>query len=320
MRIDRQIAALRGDPALQRKAQTVLEGVRDDWLEGPFAPFYTDLVDYGEGRSLQDCPRLSQLLTCCETANRIFEALFEPMTLRLAEYPLGQVPLRHQRSNGLSMIQLGRTGRATMTLLCYDELEQSPETISFSDGECHELVLRGAGDFRFVELLEERGGKAALDQTVRRLVPGEAMRIDGFGQARTVERVYGRLVMLRLARTQENARPTRQYSLTDGTLLHSASGTKAESQREMAMALLGRMNRTDAAPLLEELASEGGVHIRWQTLRECLALDTARGFAALSRIASDADDDLSTQAGALRAQLLETYPTLAKLEGQTCPA
>jgi hypothetical protein len=61
----------------------------------------------------------------------------------------------------------------------------------------------------------------------------------------------------------------------------------------------------------------GSAHLRWQAVRECLALDTARGFALLSRIAADPADDLSTSAGALRAQLVETYP---QLESGPCPA
>ena len=102
--------------------------------------------------------------------------------------------------------------------------------------------------------------------------------------------------------------------------MHRASGCRAESQREMATALLGRMGRNDAAPLLAELAMSGSAHIRWQTLRECLSLDTGEGFAVLSRIAADPRDELAVPAGALRARLLEAHPQLSHIEEAVCPA
>ena len=65
-----------------------------------------------------------------------------------------------------------------------------------------------------------------------------------------------------------------------------------------------------AAAMAEE---RGGQSLRWQALRECLGLDTALGFATVCRIAAQPDDPLSAPAGALRAQLLETYPQLEEV-------
>ena len=80
------------------------------------------------------------------------------------------------------------------------------------------------------------------------------------------------------------------------------------------MALLGRMGRTDAAPQLAGIACEpGSAALRWQALRECLSLDTATGFDALSEVARRADDELAAAAGALRSQLVEAYPQLKEL-------
>jgi hypothetical protein len=58
--------------------------------------------------------------------------------------------------------------------------------------------------------------------------------------------------------------------------------------------------------------------LRWQALRECLALDTLAGFRALTAVATACDDPLAGAAGALRAQLVETYPQLGRI--QPCPA
>ena len=112
---------------------------------------------------------------------------------------------------------------------------------------------------------------------------------------------------------------TREFRLADGTLAHQAAGNPRESRFELAAALLGRMGRSDAAPLLAAMAEEhGGQSLRWQSLKECLGLDSGTGFAALSRIAAQAGDPLAAPAAALRAQLLERYPQLA--EAVRCPA
>jgi hypothetical protein len=88
----------------------------------------------------------------------------------------------------------------------------------------------------------------------------------------------------------------------------------------MMLAVLGRMGRADAAPALAEMARDGCEHVRWQAVRECLALDTAEGFRTLAAIARDPADSLAAQAGTLRAQLLEAHPQLAILEERPCPA
>jgi hypothetical protein len=104
-------------------------------------------------------------------------------------------------------------------------------------------------------------------------------------------------------------------------VVHRASGDLAASRSEMMLTVLGRMGHAAAAPEMASLAREPGEpSLRWQALRECLALDTTAGFAALLAIARAADDPLCAAAGALRAQLVETHPQLLALEDDPCPA
>ena len=103
--------------------------------------------------------------------------------------------------------------------------------------------------------------------------------------------------------------------LERGKLIHRAAASPAQSRYELMIALLGRMGRADAAPLLASMAlGPDPAPLRWQALRECLGLDTATGFAALSQLARRAGDPLAAPAGALRAQLRESYPQLAQIE------
>ena len=321
MRINPELRALRGDTASQRLAQSSLEEARDAWRAGPARAVLAELARYGEGAALARCPSLASLFDEEGSASILIDELMRGLLPRIAAHPLGQVPLRHQHSDGLSVLQLAQSGRAALTLLCYGETDAAPPASAcFAGGERSEVVLAGAADIYLLDLLDDRGERAAIDCTARRVVAGEVMRFSGFAQTKSVRQVHGRMVILRLARSEVVPCEAREYALADGRLLHRASGSRSESRHEMMMALLGRMGRKDAAPLLAELSREGSDHIRWQALRECLALDSATGFAALARVASDPSDTLAATAGALRAQLIEAYPQLARIEETPCPA
>lgn len=321
MRIDPELRALRGDTASQRKAQETLESARDAWRSGPARAALDALATFGGGAALEDCGPLAALFDGSGTALALVGDLVASILGALRDHPLGQVPLRHQHSDGLSVLQLAQSGRATLTLLAYaDTGAEPPASACFAGGERHEVVLSGAADILLLELLKEGADRAAIDCRVRRVVSGEVLHLAGANRTKSVRRVHGNMVVLRLARSEQVPCGAREYALADGRLLHRASGSRSESRHELALAVLGRMGRRDAAPLMAEMAGEGSDHIRWQALRECLALDTLSGFAVLVRMARDPADPLAAAAGALRAQLLETYPQLAAIEVLPCPA
>lgn len=325
MRIGPELQALRGDSISQRQAQAALESARDAWRADPrVAALLVELNDYGEGRSLDGCAMLRSLFERKGRGAEFVAPLVDALVTVLRAHPLGQIPFRHQLSQGLGVLQLALSSRAALSLLIYDESTQaaaSPDaTLCFSDGERSEVVLAGAADLQMMEIVEDRDVSARIVGTPRRVTAGDVLHFPGFARTKLVERVHGRLVILRLARSPETPQASREFRLSDGALVHRASGDRRESRHEMMMALLGRMRRHDAAPVFAEMTREGSEHLRWQALRECLALDTAIGFAALSRLANDPIDSLRAPAGALRAQLLDAHPQLGQLKDRQCPA
>ncbi|MCX7864920.1 MAG: hypothetical protein N2423_07805, partial [Novosphingobium sp.] len=191
----------------------------------------------------------------------------------------------------------------------------APVTVDFSPSEIWEHVLAGRGVAQLVERSGPLEGPALLDRRDIALQPGNVVCRSPCVQTMLLRGVESCLVTLRLQRRLPKAGPTREYRLADGVLVHQAAGDVRDSRIEMMMALLGRMQRSDAAPLFSAIArEEGSMALRWQALRECLALDTRTGFAALTAIARSLDDELAPMAGALRSQLIETYPQLVKIE------
>ena len=316
MQIDERIAALCGNPSAQRRAQLRAEQAREQWLaSAPVADVLAELAEYGAGANFENCSHLAQAAGTLDGASALIEPLIEGMGRALGDEPLAHVPFRHQKNGGTSILQLATRGRAALVLLAYDETtaDPSPETVTFSDVERHEIVLAGGADLRIAKLVQEWPDRATIDCENRRAVAGDSLHLAP-NEARLSRAVHGRMVILRVARTPPVPAPSRVFSLADGRLMHRASGDRQESQRELAMALLGRMGRSDAAPALAMQARTGSDHLRWQALRECLALDTGTGFAELLRIAQAHEDPLAAPAQALHAQLIEAYPQLKEQE------
>lgn len=326
MRIDPALRALRGNDAPQRQAQDILAVARDAWRErDDWRKLSVAMDAFGDGADLADCEPLCQLFRAPGEADRFAWAFVAHFLRALSAAPLGLFPTRYAVNGSVSTLMLACSGRAALSLVVFDgaALARKPVavTIGLADGERHDAVLAGRAEGRLVSARPVSRGRAEIGEARLMLVPGAMHSLDTARESLLVDRVEGRLVNLRLQRTGVNPGPSREYSLADGALVHQAAGEARESRLELMLSLLGRMGRTDAARPMAELAREGPVNLRWQALRECLALDTAEGFRALTRIAADAADPLALSAGALRAQLVEAHPVLASLDRKepTCP-
>lgn len=323
MRIDPVLAALRHDPAPQRRAQAALEEARERWEKRPpVAAVLADVERFGSDGPFDGCPALQSLLSDRSRACAFVEPLIVHLAEALRSHPLGHVPLRHHYSPGLAVLQLASAGRAVLALVAYERRPEHTDikTVCFSGGERRELCLAGAARARVFEIVDEDRHRAELARASRPIAPGDAIVWEGANRTRILSPTRGILVMLRLTRTDRDPAPAREYRIEDGALVHRAGGNSSESRDEMAAAVLHAMGRSDAAPVLAGIArSNASEHLRWQALCQAMALDTAAGFAELTTIACDAADALGPAAGALRTNLIERYPELASA-GLPCPA
>ncbi len=329
MLIRPELQALRGDFSPQRLAQNRLNEVTARWREHSGAAIAeSELASYAAGAELEDLPVLAALFTPGDPSAAEFVAgLVAVQCAELAAAPLAQVTMRHYCDEVMASLVVARHGTATLVLQAIDGTglarRPQPEAVSFSPSETWEQILTGSAEVEHVVLQAERPGGAELTREPTQLLPGMVCHRLGAREAQLWRRVPGSLVTLKLQRRIGQGAIARQYRLSDGALIHQAAGTPRDSRLELTAALLGRMGRSDAAPLLAAMAEEeAATSLRWQALRECLALDAGAGFATLCRLATRADDPLAAPAGALRAQLLESYPQLSAHQDGTspCPA
>jgi hypothetical protein len=322
MRIDPAIEALRSDRAPQRQAQAAMVDAfrawrADSWVERALA----ELQAFGEGTPLEECRELEALFTGQGGAERLAAELVRRFARTLGEAPFGHPPLRHGFDGDVSTLLLASSGRAQLLLKALEPGTYPDSAAGFSDVLRFDAVLAGEAEGVIARLPLPAGDRVEMHDERIRLGAGNRLAFDCSSETLLVTGVDKRLVLLRLDLAAKTPAPTREYDRSSGRLTHLSAGDLATSRQEMMLALLGRMKRREAVPLMAGLAlDEGDRSLRWQALRECLALDTAAGFAALVQIARDADDPLCGAAGALRAQLVEAHPQLLEWEESQCPA
>lgn len=323
MRIDPAIAALRSQSAAQRHARAAMEQARANWQgSAPVAAVLAELADYGAGASLADLPALYDTMHCATNAWEQAARLVADFARALHLAPLGMIPFRHQLSERLVVMELARSGRASLTLLSYRPLPVPKQgTICFTSGERHEICLAGAAEALSVAKENATDAAAHIACAPEPIEPGWRAVFDNATGGKIVRTVTRPLVILRLQRDALHPGPTREYRLRDGALIHESAADRRDSRRELALALLGSMGRTDALPAIVEMSRSGPAHVRWEAIRQALGLDSAAGIAALVRVARDPADPLSAPAAALHARLLDTYPQLRIVkETAPCPA
>jgi hypothetical protein len=327
MKLRPELQALRCDDAPQRLVQARLAEATLGWAQASgLAKAEAELARLSAGAELEDLPTLAGLFTPGDPAARdLVEGLVEVQAAQLRDQPLGQVTLRHSIDEATSVLSLARSGTAALTLQAVDGAalarRERVQTAGFSPTETWSRVIAGKADAEIVRIVSERPGGAELRCEPVQLMPETISHRLGASEVLQLRSIPTSLVTLTLQRRIGEGAVRREFLLSDGTLVHQAAGSPRDSRIELSLALLGRMGRSDAAPLLAVMAEEeAALSLRWQALRECLGLDTATGFATLERIARREADPLAAAAGALRAQLLETYPQLADVarEDQPC--
>ncbi len=321
MKVRPEIQALQRDDSAQREAQDALSRTVDGWRSLPeVAQALAEMNDFAIHGSNADCPALASLFEAGNPAGeRLVEELVRGVCRALELSPLGHVTLRHFTDGTVSTLQLARSGNATLTLVALDgpglAARPEPVTADFPQAEVWERFLAGAARAERIERRFTGEDTALLNRRWIDLAPGSIMTRDASREMLMVRSVVGSLVSLRLMRRRPDAGPTPEYRLSDGKLVRQAAGNPQDSRMELMMAVLGRMQRKDAAPELAAIATgQGSSALRWQALRECLSLDTYEGFCALTEIARSVTDDLARAAGALRSQLIEAHPQLAEVD------
>lgn len=318
MHVHPEIAALRGDKPMQRRILSRMQAARAEWLNRPeVEALRRDMEQYGAGGELGQCRSLAQAISDPDKGLQLVDGWRRILVAALKEEPLGEQPYDYRCSAGFSRIQLLRVGRATLSVVAYERREESattvPQSVLFEDNESHELALAGSAQTSLHQLEETPGGAHILKSRSTNWKAGGSIVCRDASASRQVLKVNGALLVLQLSRPPERPKPSREVRLSDGKVIQTASGNKAASQRLMALAVLGASGHDFAIGAMTERALDPSedTDVRWEAVRQALAMDVQQGMALLSRLGVGEEGDLQRAAIDLERRLLATRPDLA---------
>ena len=239
------------------------------------------------------------------TANEVLTGLW------IVERPLLSIMVALVPADGLAAKRTGRTGRASIAFTgqrsAYRFLRSGGATISF--WRAPEI---GAG-FR-----RESGGRCRLVER-RRLVDGEVFEIDGRRTGFVIDHAVSDIVFAQAMTPVGSAPLMAEYDADTHECVGASSADEASSRIQLMLALLRTMERTDSAPVFEEVLANAPFYLRWQAMREFLALDAE---AALPHLRRMAHQDPHPEVRAAAADTLDRFfdQPAAEEDRIPCPA
>ncbi|MEH3046698.1 hypothetical protein [Sphingomonas adhaesiva] len=135
------------------------------------------------------------------------------------------------------------------------------------------------------------------------LVDGMVCRIDGRRHAHLIEGATSDVALLTFATRSTGL--TREYDRADGTLLRAATSDDAASRTRLLLTLLRVDGRRDAAAHFAAAAQDAAFHLRWDAMREWLALDLRTAAPRLRQMAMHDPHDEVRAAAARTLPLVE---------------
>lgn len=153
------------------------------------------------------------------------------------------------------------------------------------------------------------------------LADGDIIRADQQCESFHMTGGDGDLVMLQIFVQAPSRVAMREYDPVTGQLVRLAAAGRATSFRQMGLAVLRAFGRRDAVPLFASALQDPDFAMRWQVMREFIALDP---LAALPELAAMAAGDPHPEVRAAAGQTLRIVREhLAKvrppLEEMPCP-
>lgn len=248
----------------------------------------------------------------------------------MAADPFARPPLRPVGGGdggcgGLILAERG-TIRLTLQLRPFAASANAAASALFVPGHAALRVLRSGGallcEHRVAVSPAEEAGQFTANaaapchsQPPRPLREGETLRLDTARQSFSLAGGDGDVLLLELTVQPPSRLPIRTYDLASGRLTHVSASRRDSSFRQMALALLRHLGRTDAAPLfVAETASEDFA-ARWHAMRELIALDAAAARAPLADMAASDPHPEVRRAAAATLALFAPLPLAGGVGG-----
>lgn len=154
------------------------------------------------------------------------------------------------------------------------------------------------------------------------LLEGQIVRHDGREEGHRLSGLARNAVMVTVALRDQTVPLVREYAGDDGRLIRAASLDDRPARAAMLLRLLREQGRTDAPEVFEMASRDDAFFLRWEAMREWLALDAMAALPRLTEMAArDPHPEVRGAAATMLARINERLCDAAhRLEAMRCPA
>lgn len=310
-----EIAKLRGNRTAQLRARRRMELAVNEWREHlQMAGVEPDLERYARGADLDHCRALYSVVRSVSTARSLIETWQATFAHALQDEPLSEMPFRHRVRGSVATIQLLTCGKAALSLSTLGRGEdiEHRDKVVFTCRETHEIVVEGSATGARHKLSED-SHKTTFNSVETAWQAGDTIQ-NSPTSARSIEHIEASLLILQVSRAPDHPQAARGFSLPDGRLLQSAHGDERVSRKFMALGVLGALGEKRGLVEMAQVAHDISLNrdLRWEAVRQLLALDPPSGMRLLAELSAQANDPIRAPAETLTAQLVANHPQLGQ--------
>lgn len=297
MRIDPALAAWIADPARQRAAQAAARNIARGWRERAEVNAFHAALDaartpealLGGVRALFAAPGWVEALIGALTSAAAAEPFFEPPFRAIAE----------EAHSGLLLIDDPRCrvglGRIALDGLAARKADTaSGGSIQFSGRTTLYRFLRGGGA-ALTLWSAPRAGPDFRSATAGRctyagrrgVADGDWLLLDGRRQAFLIAHARADILLLQATLAADDDALLLEYDARTHACIGATAADDAGSRIALTAALLRLLGRRDAFDAIAGTMADAPFHLRWQFMRELVALDTPRAAPLLAEMAAN---------------------------------
>lgn len=236
-------------------------------------------------------------------------AMLGPWIARLRDDPLFEPPFKSQRDMLRTGMVLAETPVASVTMAAIDPLAPAarvlPDTVVVGGRVSWTRYLRG-GQARLWRWRADRidaqwhGGIAAPARPlgVQPLTDGAVVRLDGRSDAMLLVDPASAVVSVTITLRPGAAPFLREYDRAGGALVRVATLDDGAARSTMLLTLLRELGQADAA-VFDSLSRDPAFFVRWDAMREWLAVDARAALPRLRGMTGDPHPEVRAAAQAM---------------------
>lgn len=141
--------------------------------------------------------------------------------------------------------------------------------------------------------------------------PGERFSVDGRIQSLSFAHIDAPVVLVQIADNRNASSLTVDFDSATGQVVAASLASRSSARAQVMLGALRLMGRSDRYPLLEKYVEQPDAYLRWQVMREMVAMNGTREIDALHRFSQRETNPMILDAAKRTLEFLSNEQTNA---------